>query len=105
MANLEFQYKTGFFESLTHQYLGASPDAAVFDPSFPDPNGFADVKCSYKYRHMTPEESSTQSDLFCEVVDGHLQLKRKHKYFAQVQGQMVIGGGISLTSSYIQNRV
>ena len=82
----------GFFVSLTHPFLGTSPDAIVNDPVFPDPSGFAEVKCTFKYRHLTPEEASTKPDFCCEIFDGRPHLKKKHKYYAQVQGQMAIGG-------------
>ena len=83
--------RCGFFISLAHPFLGGSPDAIINDPTFPDPIGFAEVKCTFKYRSLTPEEASTKPDFCCANDDGQPRLKKKHKYFAQVQGQMAIG--------------
>ena len=33
-----------------HLFLGASPDAAIYDPTEKEPYGFAEIKCPYKHR-------------------------------------------------------
>ena len=48
------------------------------------------MRHTFKYRSLTPEEASTKPDFCCAIDDGQPRLK-KHKYFAQVQGQMAIG--------------
>ena len=73
--------------------MGASPDGAVYDPSHKDaPFGFVEIKCPYSVRDLTPIEAS-HTPGFCCVENnlGNLELKEKHSYFVQVQGQMAIG--------------
>ena len=74
---------------------GASPDAVVYDPDNEDPFGLAEVKCPYSVRLITPAEACSHKD-FCSSLETsstgqhQLKLKRKHKYYSQVQGQMSI---------------
>ena len=69
----------------------------MYDPtSMQELFGFLEVKCPFSHRNETPEQAST-SPGFCSVLhtsDGTqgLALRRTHTYFAQVQGQMAIGG-------------
>ena len=87
--------KSGFLISSSYPFLGASPDGAVFDPSNAlQPFGFLEVKCPYSARMITPTDACAGSG-FCCTLDQctrQLQLKEKHAYYAQVQGQMAIGG-------------
>lgn len=49
----------GFFVSLSHPYLGASPDGAVYDPDNTEsPFGFLEIKCPYSVRDISPSEAS-----------------------------------------------
>ena len=81
----------GFVVSEEHPFLGASPDAYVFDPSSPNQFGLVEVKCPYKYRDLHPEDAAQQTDFCCKLsADKVVELKRKHQYFAQVQGQLAI---------------
>ena len=83
---------SGVHISHTHPFLGASPDANVYDPSCTsEPFRFAEIKCSYKYQNMTPAEAAKNSDFMLREQNGNLILKRTHMYFSQVQGQMAIG--------------
>ena len=81
----------GFRTSLTHPYLGASPDGAVYDPSTEsEPFGFVEVKSPYTARNMTPVEACSS---FCTLIqnsDGSDRVTNHH-YYAQVQGQLAIG--------------
>ena len=57
----------GFHISLTHPYLGASPDSAVYryDPSTEsEPFGFIEVKYPYTARNITPVEACSSSSFF-----------------------------------------
>ena len=87
--------QSGFWVSSDYPFLGASPDAAVYDPSELQPFGFAEVKCPYKHKDITPKEACADSTFCCEVIqhDGEerLKLKEGHPYYSQVQGQMAIG--------------
>ena len=91
----------GFFVSGTHPFLGASPDGAIYDPSNPSqPFGFLEIKCPYSHRNQTPIEACSDHQFCCylkstglsHAENQALQLRQSHKYYAQVQGQMAIGG-------------
>ena len=89
----------GFHISLSHPYLGASPDGAVYDPSTAsEPFGFVEVKCPYTARNMTPVEACSGPSFFCTLSHDSddssdtVLLCTSHQYYAQVQGQLAIGG-------------
>ena len=83
----------GFHISESYPYLGATPDGAVYDPSnSAQPFGFLEVKCPYSHRNVTPQEVCSTSGFCCTLDGSVMTLRRNHKYFAQVQGQMAIGG-------------
>ena len=83
----------GFHISESYPYLGATPDGAVYDPSnSAQPFGFLEVKCPYSHRNVTPQEVCSISGFCCTLDGSVMTLRRNHKYFAQVQGQMAIGG-------------
>ena len=59
--------------------------------------GCLEIKCPYSVngnhvRHLPPEEIAEQYQSFFleKCPDGCFQLKRGHKYFAQVQGEMAL---------------
>ena len=83
---------SGFVVSEDHPFLGASPDAVVYDPSVTSTFGLAELKCPYSSRDMTPVEACSQPAFFCTLnsTSGKLQLKKEHPYHSQVQGQMAI---------------
>ena len=84
---------SGVIISCTHPFLGASPDACMYDPSNADPFGFAEIKCSFKYQDTTPTHAATNKDFMLQTEqDRRLVLKRTHVYYSQVQGQMGVGG-------------
>ena len=50
------------------------------------------LKCPYSVRNQTPVEACSSAGFYCTAdVSGYLHLKR-HSYYAQVQGQMGVGG-------------
>lgn len=74
-----------------YPFLGASPDAAVYDTSCECAFGLAEVKCPYSIRNVIPAEACEKPDFFCTLSPNSTpMLKRTHPYFAQVQGQMAI---------------
>ena len=89
----------GFHISQSHPYLGASLDGVVCNPSNLDqPFSFLEIKCPYTARNVSPVEACTFPGFFCTTVrkaDGKesMVLRMSHSYYAQVQGQMAIGGG------------
>ena len=86
----------GFHVSISHPFLGASPDGGVYDPSCTgEPYGFLEIKCPYSHRNSTPEEACESSTFCCslETVGDtkEIRLRTSHKYYCQVQGQMGVG--------------
>lgn len=79
-----------------YEYLGASPDGQVFDPSSTDKHGLLEIKCPYTayQQDLTPEEACDQSSSFCSTLDSLNQpkLRKDHAYYYQVQGQLAISG-------------
>ena len=79
---------SGFHISLSHPYLGASPDGAVYDPSnIQQPFGFIEVKCPYTACNMTPVEACSLPKFYCTLTKnqhGHEQmmLQTSHQYYA-----------------------
>lgn len=65
-------------------FLGASPDASIYDPF-----SFAEIKCYYKYQDVIPSQAA--DFMLHEDEDGRFVLTRSHVYFSQLQGQMAIG--------------
>ena len=87
----------GFHISATHPFLGASPDGAVYDPQQNDQSfGFLEVKCPYTCRDLLPVKGCSVSGFCyaCDLATSTLKLKTNRMYFAQVQGQMAVGGRI-----------
>lgn len=86
---------SGLWVSPQHPFLGASPDAAIYDPSESQAFGFAEVKCPYKFKDVSPKDACADSSFCCKLVqkDGgeQLKLKQTHPYYSQVQGQMAVG--------------
>ena len=84
---------SGVIISHSHPFLAASPDASVYDPTSCDPFGFAEIKCPFKYRDLTPEQTSVNADFMLhKEVNRELRLRPAHIYYSQIQGQMGIGG-------------
>ena len=76
--------------------MAASPGANIYDPTSSTPFGFAEIKCPFKYRELTPAQAAANSDFILRrEPDGRLCLQDKHVYTSQIQGQMAIGGAIS----------
>ena len=51
---------SGFVISDEYPFLGASPDAVVYEPSLPYPHGLAEVKCPFSVRDLTPNEACSK---------------------------------------------
>ncbi|KAH7980458.1 hypothetical protein HPB49_016325 [Dermacentor silvarum] len=78
---------TGLFVNPEYPWLGASPDAIVYDPSEDPPWGCVEVKCPYSLKDADSEKLLTARDT-CVDFDNlqHPSLKIEHPYFAQVIG-------------------
>lgn len=87
---------TGLTICSTHSFLGASGDGRVTDGTG---TGVLEIKCPFsvggtRVTHMQVLDIVNLGDKsFClENSDGGPRLKRSHKYFAQVQGEMAMMG-------------
>ena len=85
---------SGFVVRPDIPYLGCSPDRKVFDRDAHPHVGVMEVKCSHKYQNITPQVAAGLDDkLFClELANGKPQIKKTHRYYYQVQGQMALCG-------------
>ena len=87
--------RAGFVVCELHPFIGASPDAYVFDPSCVNQFGLTEIKCLYKYRDLTPIDASKHSDLWSKLAmqsDGTVvtKLKCTQPYYSQIQGQLAV---------------
>ena len=73
----------------THNWLAASPDNLVYDPTSADPHGIVEYKNPYKFRSSTLVKVATETKNFCLANNnGLLSLKHKHDYYYQVHATM-----------------
>ncbi|KAL2097015.1 hypothetical protein ACEWY4_006222 [Coilia grayii] len=77
-------YASGFVVHPDAPHLGASPDGRVVDPTEFPPFGLVEVKC--------PNVRTIFEGTHIKAVGGKPQLKRGHKYWTQVQGQLAVTG-------------
>lgn len=80
-------HNCGLFIDVEHYFLGATPDGLL------DDDGLVEIKCPCSASNMTPEEGilSKKIDFWSINKDGTIgNIKKKHKYHYQVQGQMKI---------------
>lgn len=75
----------GLFVRPEYPYLGASPDGVV------DEDRIVEIKCPYSGRNNTIEIDQKFPYLFLNN-EGKFDLKRNHRYYSQVQGQLFITG-------------
>jgi hypothetical protein len=76
-------HKAGLFVSVTHPYLGATPDAII------DSEHIVEVKCPYSGRHsmISPGKFFPYLSYNSEHT---ITLKTTHNYYNQVQGQLLV---------------
>ena len=70
-------------------WLGASPDGVVEDPSMKY-LGLLEIKCPFTHRFSTVEKACSDPVFFAMITDDKVALKREHKYYYQIQGQMAL---------------
>ena len=89
-------FRVGLCLHPDHEYIAASPDRLVYDPaSDPHIHGLLEVKCplTLYQQDLTPREACEQIESFCcQVTSGEVRLKRSHRYYTQVQGQLGVTG-------------
>ena len=90
-ANLNVSL-SGFVVNPAFPYLGASPDGICSCDCCP--SRLLEIKCPYKYRFEVPTSARALSDKqYClESSSNGAILKTKHKYYSQVQGQLLVTG-------------
>ena len=83
---------SGLVIDAEHGWLACSPDDLVQDCSAEPENqhGLVEYKCPYSARDTTVEESCKKKDFMSTLHNSEVTLKRTHKYYYQVQGQMAI---------------
>ncbi|KAH9368123.1 hypothetical protein HPB48_007767 [Haemaphysalis longicornis] len=69
-------------------WLGASPDAVVFDPLEDPPWGCVEIKCPYTLKNADVAELLSANSCVAFDASRHPHLQEDHRYFAQVVGQM-----------------
>lgn len=78
--------KCGFVVCEVYPFLGASPDAVVYDVHATNPFGLVEINCPFSVRAITPVEAARESTFCCSLIrdtDGvtvSLQLKKTHNY-------------------------
>ena len=77
-----------------HGWLACSPLDLVQDSSVEPENqqGLVEYKCPYSARDITVEEGCKNKGFMSTMQNNQVVLKRTHKYYYQVQGQMMICG-------------
>ena len=84
--NIKIQ-ESGLVISSRYPVIGASPDGVV---SVNGEMGLVEIKCPYKYRHLTPKQAAEHPDFCCELIEGEVKLKTNHNYYYQVMGQTAV---------------
>ncbi|KAL2104392.1 hypothetical protein ACEWY4_001260 [Coilia grayii] len=74
----------GFVISPGAPHLGASPDGRVYDPSESPPFGLVEVKSTTKHDALQVAHLKSEN--------GSVSLRRSHRYYWQVQGQLAVTG-------------
>ncbi|KAK0136791.1 hypothetical protein N1851_013054 [Merluccius polli] len=77
-------FSCGFVVHADAPHLGASPDGRVVDPTEVPPFGLVEVKC--------PTVDTIFEATHIKLVGGKPKLRRGHKYYTQVQGQLAVTG-------------
>ncbi len=70
-------HRCGFFVHSLKGWLGASPDAWIYDPSSTNPDGIAEFKCPYSKADIDPHEACEDQSLYCSLINNKLHLKRE----------------------------
>jgi hypothetical protein len=93
--NLPFKVEgTGLTLCAFHSFLGASSDGKIMEG---DMSGLLEVKCPYSIKGNKVNKMEVLDIValnypeFClECVDEGVRLNKKHKYYAQIQGEMAV---------------
>lgn len=91
-------FETGLVISKENPWIGVSPNGVVFENG--RPTELLEIKCPYKGASMSVDESIEHEFKKClKKRDGNYYLKKKHKYYDQVQLGMAVLN--VLTTSFV----
>ena len=83
-----------YISTLQANWMGASPDGLVTDPSESQPYGLVEIKCPARAEKITLLDLCTnkkyKSSFFLQYTNGKYQLKKGNNYYYQIQGQLQI---------------
>ena len=98
--------KSGLWISPEHPFLGASPDAAICDPTEKEPYGFVEIKCLYKHRNTSLPMTCEDANFCCRLttVNGEekIQIKRDTciMHRCKDKWQLDVEHGVTLSCIY-----
>ena len=97
----------GFVIHPEKNWLGASPDGVVDDPSVNiNSTGLLEIKCPYSVRDKLPKEACQDPTFYCALhEDGSPVLKTDHRYYHQVQLQMYVSNIYGVIFVCLQQKV
>ncbi|KAL3869509.1 hypothetical protein ACJMK2_042180 [Sinanodonta woodiana] len=90
--------KTGLWVNSKYPELACSPDGLVLDPGDENKYGLLEIKCPYilqgkDIRKFDEQLTKKQQSRFCLLrSNGHIELKKNHAYYFQIQTQLGIMG-------------
>ena len=80
-------FQPGLTLSKSHPFLGASLDSIVTNVDNLETWG-VEIKCPSSKLDQSVNDVLKDKKFYLEKANGNNQLKRSHKYFYQIQGQM-----------------
>ena len=79
----------GLVVCIAHQWLAATPDGWVSDPEASPSQGLVEFKNPHSYRDLAVSDAIAAKKCDSLTIDnGHIELKRTHSYYYQVQMAM-----------------
>ncbi|XP_033097192.1 uncharacterized protein LOC117101339 [Anneissia japonica] len=83
-------HECGFVINKEFTFLGATPDVIVCSNS---KCGLLEIKCPYSARNMSISQACADiTGFYLKHSENGIALDRRHNYYAQVQGQLMITG-------------
>ena len=80
-------FEPGLILSMSHPFLGASLDSIVTNMDKLETWG-VEIKCPSSKLDQSINDVFKDRKFYLERANGKIQLKRSHKYFYQIRGQM-----------------
>jgi len=84
-------HSSGLITSKSFPFIRASPDDIFSCKCCPDSPFTVEYKCPYSIRNKSVKDAWQETD-FLENRNGTINLKRNHKYYTQITGQMALKG-------------